>query len=202
MITLKDVDKRLPPPPKDDEQAKPSSLPAFSLADGGQGRFLVGDQDIDIAELIGPADADDTRYILSEGQWSLHEVIAYLFSITGTAQLTITSWGLTEKPLQQVLDLVHQGIALEPVILLDYRVKLQSAKAYQLLLASGLDIRMTDNHSKVVVLTNERFGIAVFTSANLTRNPRLEFYVVTKRREVAIACREQVRKIHARSQPL
>ena len=140
--------------------------------------------------------------MLSHGQWSLHELVDLLFQVTGPASLAITSWGLSEKPLQRVLDLVHQGIALDPLIILDYRVKLQSARAYQLLLASGLDIRLTDNHSKMLVLINDQWAISVFTSANLTRNPRLEFYVISTSPKVATELRCEMERIHASSNPL
>lgn len=138
----------------------------------------------------------------SEGEWSLHELILHLFGRIGPASLRLSSWGLTEKPLKSILDLVLDGTAREPKLLLDHRVKLQSAAAYQLLLASGLDIRLAQNHSKVVVMRNADWGLSLVTSSNLTRNPRLEFYVVFSSLHLADSLAEWFDRVHANATPL
>lgn len=186
------------------EITEPSKGPAPEVAttsDASQS-FRVGKNGVDLAQLIPDLTPGQSLFIPSEGLWSLHETIEYLFARIGAADLTLSSWGLTEKPLEKILHLVRTGIALNPKFLLDFRVKLQSASAYQLLLASGLDIRLTQNHSKVVVLRNKQHGITVITSSNLTQNPRLEFYVISTDPAIADQCHAWLSRMHTEGQPL
>lgn len=145
---------------------------------------------------------DHTFLGASEGDWSLHQLIRHLFQLTGPASLSLSSWGLTEKPLKDLLDLVIEGVALKPKLLLDYRVKLQSKAAYQMLLASGLDIRTAQNHSKIVLILNKEWGITVITSSNLTRNPRTEFYAVLTSRSLTVDVKKWFDGVHAKGNNL
>ncbi len=198
LLTIEDIRRYVPEAVESPGKAAPQ--PAVDCSAPGQ--FLVGKQGVDLAAVIGDLRPEGTKFLLSEGDWSMHELIDYLYHVAGPATFALTSWGLSEKPLQRVLDLVRDGTAQDPIVVLDYRVKLQSAAAYQLLLASGLDIRLTDNHSKMMVLINEQWAISVFTSANLTRNPRLEFYVISTKRHVAEAFRHRMVEIHREAQPM
>lgn len=197
-ITIEDIHSLIPKP--DEPANRPVSRSVFkSSAPSAWGDGHVA---IALNDFIPELEQDRTFLGASEGNWSLHQLIRHLFQLTGPASLSLSSWGLTEKPLKDLLDLVIDGTALEPKLLLDYRVKLQSRAAYQMLLASGLDIRTSQNHSKLVILLNDQWGITVVTSSNLTRNPRTEFYAVLTTRSLAVDVKEWFDGVHAKGNRL
>lgn len=159
------------------------TVPAAGVT--GANAFLVGRRGVDLAELLPELQIDTTYHLPSRGDWSLHELLTYLLQLTGPAGVHLVSWGITENPLRQVLNMLQAGTITELHALFDSRVKLQCPNAYQLAMASGCRLRLAKCHAKLMVLTNDAWGITVSTSANLTVNERLEYYVISTHRQVA-----------------
>ena len=123
-------------------------------------------------------------------------MLQFLLSRIGPAKVWVTSWGITQEPLNQILQLLDTS---PPVIqslnaLFDSRVKLQCPQAFQLLLGRSdrVRVRLAKNHSKLLVLINEQWAITVCSSANLTQNERLEYYVIATDRALAIHNRDWI----------
>lgn len=152
--------------------------PVAGVSVAGAGACIVGRQGVDLAKLLPELQPDKHYHIPSRANWSLHEMLGYLLGKTGPAKVWVTSWGITQGPLDKVMGMQRDGRIQELSVLFDKRVKLQCPQAHQLLLAGNAKVRLTKNHSKLIVIRNDHWGITVITSANLTRNVRLEYYVV------------------------
>jgi hypothetical protein len=78
--------------------------------------------------------------------------------------------------------------------LFDSRVKLQCPQAFQLLIGrtDRVKVRLARNHSKLLVLLTDTWGITVASSANLTQNERLEYYVISTDRALALHNRDWI----------
>lgn len=161
----------------------PPPLPG--VATSGAGSCIVGRHGVDLAQLLPDLVPDRHYHIPSKANWSLHEMLGYILRHTGPAKVWITSWGITQEPLQKVMDMQRAGLITEINALFDGRVKLQCPDAYQLMLAGTARVRLTKNHSKVIVVRNAQWGVTVITSANLTQNVRLEYYVICTHATIA-----------------
>lgn len=141
---------------------------------------LAGPECPALKELLPHIDADEDYDLVTRGQWSLHQFIAHVVDIIGPCECWLTSWGISAKPLNCLLDLVRSQRITRMHPLLDHRVRLQAPDAFQLLLSMAdhpaIDVRLAKVHAKVVVLMNAQHAVRILTSANLTVNPRYEAY--------------------------
>lgn len=169
--------------------------------------YLVGEGPSRVLAEALPALPDKgTAHLISEGDWSLHNMLGHVSKLIGPASCVLTSWGISTRPVQLILDLVRDGSFTRLDMLLDHRVRLQAAQAFQLLLATAerpeVDARLTKIHAKVFTLTNDRHQVAVGTSANLTVNPRVETYWVCTDPDLVREYTARLMALHARSTPL
>lgn len=162
--------------------------PIAAMEIDGRVDLLLGKRGVDLDVLLPRLDPDTSYHIPTVGHWSLHEMLGHLLRRTGPARVWMTSWGISTKPLQYVLDLVRSGSITELDLLLDPRVKLQCPQAYQLLIAlsneARVRVKLAKNHSKLTLIRSATHTITLPASANLTRNPRIEYYVVCTHRSL------------------
>lgn len=178
----------------------PPPIRIAPLSDELPVKFVDVPSNADLAKLLTELPVATHIQLITVGQWSLHEMIAHLLHLTGPADCWITSWGISAKPIQSVLEHVRQNRIRQMKMLFDHRVRLQCPQAFQLLLQltkeSKVQVSLTKIHAKVIVLKNDQHQVSVFTSANLTMNPRIESYELTSSLETAdhnIAWIERVR---------
>lgn len=150
----------------------------------GRAHFVVGRHGVDLETLIPELLQDRHYHIPSRGDWSLHHMLQFLLGRIGPAKVWVSSWGITQEPLDQVLRLLDSGAITELAVLFDSRVKLQCPQAFQLLIGrtDRVRVRLVKNHSKLLALVNDESAITVVSSANLTQNERLEYYVICTER--------------------
>ncbi len=165
----------------------PAPFPAVSVACDAV--FIVGRHGVDLNTVLPELHQDRAYLLWTRGDWSLHEMIALVLERVGVSRVWLTSWGISQEPLQSILQLKLSGQISQLNCLFDSRVKLECPQAFQLLLAAeNVNVRLGKNHSKVVVLMNKEHAITIVSSANLTVNPRMETYVVLTHRNMAEAC--------------
>lgn len=133
---------------------------------------------------ILPALPPDHDYdLLSKGRWSLHQLVSHIIGLIGPCDCSLTSYGISTKPIQCILDLLRSKQILTITALFDKRIRLQCPDAFQLLLNLTDDERvrigLTMIHAKVVVLSNADHQVTIRTSANLNVNPRIEIYDIS-----------------------
>lgn len=190
---------------EEDDRLHHGLPPQQAIGAAGDATFLVGRRGADLKSLLPVLLPNHTYDIITDGHWSLHQMLAYLLNITGPATLWLTSWGLTAEPLQSILDMVRSGQITHLNMLLDIRVKLQSAQAYQVLRTmaeeANVNTWLTKIHAKINVIHNADHEIRVLTSANLTNNPRIESYNISTHPSLAIQNRTWIDLIMQGAQP-
>lgn len=117
-------------------------------------------------------------------EWSLHELLAYLLEQTGKADVLISSYSVSEASIREFLRLKESGLINSIRCLLDLTVK--AHKGGILYFANNVadEIRLTANHSKLILIESETLCVTVLTSANFTVNPRYESGSITTDKEV------------------
>jgi hypothetical protein len=166
---------------------------------------IVGRFGLDLQSLLPELQQDTYTDILSNGQWSLHEMIAHLLHLTGPAKVWVTSWGISQEPLKAVIRLVDTKHILRLQMLFDHRVRLQCPEAYQTLVEMAgrdeISVHLTKVHAKTVVITNDSWSLVLRTSANLTNNPRIESYSLTTHKSAERFNRGWIEQVMQGAQP-
>lgn len=150
----------------------------------GEVRHILGQTGKAVVHALPTLVPDCTQYLPTRGKWSLHQMIQHISALVGPSEVIVVTWGLTENPLRQVLNLVDARLITKLDFLIDRRTKVNSPDAHQLLMATAgaipdrVRVRATHTHAKMVVWNNATQPVLLVTSANLTENQRFEMYVV------------------------
>jgi hypothetical protein len=156
------------------------------LAVGGTARSTVGHKKSRLHELVGELKPNEHLHIPSMGTWSMHDMLAFILQQTGPADVWIATWTITEKPVRTLLELMESGAIRQLKALLSERVEAMNPAAHQLA-RFNLQVKLAKTHAKSIVVLNDAWGITVGGSANFTRNPRIEKYIISTHRSVAEA---------------
>lgn len=158
---------------------------AASFAMDGE-QFSVLGRKVDVLAQLPKMTKRAHLHFCTEGKWSSHEMLAVILARTGPAALSLTSWGLTEDPVRHMAHLMRQGTITSIRMLLDKRIVAHNPQAYQLAQAQfGNGVITANIHAKVMVVRNAQWDIVVITSANMTRNKRIEAGVIMESPEAA-----------------
>ncbi|MBL8002844.1 MAG: hypothetical protein JNL05_12885, partial [Flavobacteriales bacterium] len=159
------------------------AVPHFTST-GPVDHLMVG-TGVKFDEMLAGLERDQVRHIMCHSRWSMHQLIEHLARRIGKAKLYFTTWTVTEAPMRTLLRLHNQGVITAMHAVLDDRVEKQNANGAQLALANIASIAFTGIHAKCFVLIGENESYTVVTTANLTRNKRIELYVVDTHAHVA-----------------
>jgi len=138
------------------------------------GSHRLGKSLRDLKACIGELVPDQAQQFATAGRWSLHQLLEYVLRKTGPCRMWMTTWTITEEPMRILLSLIREGLILELNAVLDYRIEKRKPEAFQLASNIMANIRLTKCHAKVVVLRNEHWNVTILTSANFSKNPRIE----------------------------
>ncbi len=131
-----------------------------------------------IEKEIGPIPQEGRVYYLTDGTWSLFELIDYCLDQVGPSDLFITSFSISEESIRHLLYLKETGKILSLTGLFD--PSLRKTKTPLLYFASEVfdKMRFAPNHSKIILFANKTRGLSIIASANLGRNRRIETGVI------------------------
>jgi hypothetical protein len=155
-----------------------------SATASGDARAVIGTKGSLLQDLVGDIDHDQHIHIPSRGAWSMHDVLEFILQRTGPDDVWITSWTITERPMRLILELLKNGTIRKLRALFSERVEAMNPVAHQVA-SMNMDVRLTKIHAKCIVVLNEHWGVSVSGSANFTRNPRIEKYVICTHRSIA-----------------
>lgn len=114
----------------------------------------------------------------SEGEWSLHDLLHRLLSFTGPADVAIASFSISEEAIRCFFSEIESGKIKTLRCLLDYTMRSHKIDLMMFLEIVATDVRTSPNHSKIILIENDTWKVAVIGSANFTPNPRLEIACV------------------------
>jgi hypothetical protein len=122
---------------------------------------------------------------VSNGDWSMHELLLELLNITGPATVHISSYAMGETPARILAQLKNTGMIRDLHCVLDSRIDVRTAGSFQLIKSISDEIVLVDTHAKVTVIKNDLWSIGVIGSANYTENKRYESGIISTHHEVA-----------------
>jgi len=124
-------------------------------------------------------------HFISDGDWSMHDLVMQLLTIYKPAQLYITTYAIREFPIRQLILAQERGEITNVKMLLDYRAKVRTPEVFHLASMNINSIFLTSIHAKVTVIKSDVGCVTIVASANWTQNPRIEAGLVSTNKDVA-----------------
>ncbi len=109
----------------------------------------------------------------------LAEVIEWILGHTGPADICISTFSTSEEFLRRLYRLKNRGHLRETSLFCDIRAIRKTVALSHFIKAVFSHVHLCENHSKVVLLSNDSHRVAIVTSQNQTRGDRFEAGVIT-----------------------
>ena len=146
--------------------------------------------------LIDAIKTNEQVHFVSDGDWSLHDLVMSLIPLCGSAvELYLTTYAIREFPVRQLILAQERGDIKRVVMLLDYRAKVRTPEVFQLAKMNVDSIYLTSIHAKVTVIRAKDCCFTIVGSANWTQNPRIEVGLIRKAEADAVFHIEWIEKI-------
>lgn len=120
-----------------------------------------------------------STFYLSNGDWSLHDLIIPLVKQYQPVELFITTYAIREFSIRQLLIAIENRWLKAVTMVLDHRASVRTPDVYQLAKHNFSNIYLTAVHAKICVIKHVGGCITVISSSNWTSNPKIETGVVT-----------------------
>lgn len=115
---------------------------------------------------------------VSEGDWSMHDLLFSLLDYTGPANVYLSSYAFSEFPARMIAEYKSRKIIKDLFCLIDKRLDVRSASALTMIKNVATRLELVNTHAKVTVIENDEHLIVVIGSANYTVNKRYECGVI------------------------
>ena len=148
---------------------------------------------IDLMRKMGNCYADEAfpnleknmcEMVLSNGSFSLIDLLDYIVEFTGKASMDISTWIASYASIKHVEEFLEENKINSFRFIFDSGI-LRTRKDFihKVLKDHGDIIAITSNHSKVTCIYNDKYNFVIETSANLNKNNRLENFKVIENKE-------------------
>lgn len=165
--------------------SKSKALQGEAMKESSQSRFISETINNELSASIGNLKMGEEIHFDTVNKWSLHDIIIYCLQATGPANLYLSTWSIKEYPARLLTRLKSEGNIKEMHALLDYRIKVNSPEAFQLIEKNADSFNLIRCHAKITVIQNKNWGVTIVGSANLTTNTRAECGIITCNYKVA-----------------
>lgn len=158
----------------------------------GDDKTLLLKKSDKIEAVFGILQKDVTYHFATAGRWSQYELLNYVLSHTGPADVYLTTWKINDLVAGNLFKSIQSGKITQLYTILEKRIPVTAPDAKDLVVTNSAKHKITDNHSKVIVVMNEQWGVVINGSANMTINPRIEAGTVCTKRTVAEFTRDWI----------
>lgn len=138
-----------------------------------------------IEQVFGVLQQDVTYHFATAGRWSQYELLNYVLSHTGPAEVYMTTWKINDMVAANLFKSIQAGLIKQLYTILEKRIPITAPEAKDLVITNSAKHKITDNHSKVIAVINEHWGVVINGSANMTINPRIEAGTLCTKKHVA-----------------
>lgn len=157
--------------------------------------FVICKNPDKLKRLIGTIETRKTVHFVSDGDWSMHDLVIELLKKYNPADVYITTYALREHSVRQLLLAQQSGHIKSVCMILDYRAKVRTPEVFQLASMNFNKIHLFGIHAKVTVISSEVGEISIIGSANWTSNPRVECGIITMDTKAATFHKSWISKI-------
>ena len=109
----------------------------------------------------------------SFGNFNMMRLVFWIIEQTGPADIIMSTYSISPKTLQGVINRKEKGLIRNIRFLIDNRVRSLSPKPFDMLVRN-FDYRCISIHAKVACIYNDKWKITIVSSQNATDNPKME----------------------------
>lgn len=132
----------------------------------------------DLSEILTPVSECSTQPY-SSNKIQLFNIIEWLLAQTGPADIAISTFSTSEEFLRRFFRLKLKGSVRNCTLYADLRAAKKTLRIKGMIKQVFSQIRLCMNHSKVVLIANNDYRVAIITSQNQTRGDRYEAGIIT-----------------------
>ena len=154
----------------------------FIHSAGAAGDFVIcksPDKLKRLIDLLTVMPKNEHTHYVSDGDWSMHDLVMELLKKYKPAELFITTYALREFSVRQLVMAIERKELLAVKMLVDYRAQVRTPQVFDFAKMNMNKICLTSIHAKVTVLRSAQGSVSIVGSANWTQNPRVEVGVIS-----------------------
>lgn len=133
--------------------------------------------------ILKPLDCHPLQSYLTN-KLQLFNIVESCLEQTGAAHVYISTFSASEEFARKIFRFKKQGLVLSATLLLDYKASAKTARVNSFVSQVFDEVYLADNHSKVVLIANDKWRVSICTSQNQTRGNRIEGGIITTDVEV------------------
>lgn len=107
------------------------------------------------------------------------DILQWILSQTGPANVRMTSFSISEEFLRRIFFIEKSGMVKSLDIVLDFKATNKTLVLWPFIAQTVRNCYLADNHSKILLVSNDTWRVAVVMSQNLTRGNRYESGFIT-----------------------
>lgn len=137
-----------------------------------------------VADVIGDISEVEFLDYVSYGRWSMHDLLFYLLEQTGPARVYFTTWAISTKAVNLLVEGLSSGMITELHSILDRRIEIRRSDCMAFLKHHANSVYLVDCHAKVILIENYQWRIVVKSSANFSENKRIESGMIIQQDDI------------------
>ena len=136
-----------------------------------------------LSELLHPLATHPLQSYLGRGLHTLG-LLGWILEQTGTADVYVSTFSTSDAFLRGFYNLKNKGHVFKSVLLADLKASKKTYRLYKEMQECFDAVYLGQNHSKVVLVQNDKWTVTVISSQNQTYGDRAECTLVTTSQEV------------------
>ena len=128
------------------DNAAENELQPFT-ATGAADDFIICKSPDKLKRLIQALNNTQSVHYVSDGDWSMHDLVMEVLKKYKPAELWITTYAIRETPVRQLILAQERRDLLSVKMLLDYRAKARTPEVFQLASNNLNQIKLTSVHA-------------------------------------------------------
>ena len=144
-----------------------------------------------IQQVLKPLQRNSSQTFLGQGLHTLG-LLGWILEQTGAADVAVTTFSTSDAFLCGMLNLRKRGLIHHATLVADIKASQKTLKLSRLMTEAFDEVKLTLNHSKMVLVANDAWLVSVITSQNQTYGDRAECTFVTTDRDVYLDLRNML----------
>ena len=131
-----------------------------------------------IHQILKPLQSSSSQVYLGQGLYTLG-LLGWILEQTDTANVTVTTFSTSDAFLCGVLNLRKRGLIKSSTLVVDVKASRKTLKLSRLMTEAFDVVKLSLNHSKIILVANDEWLVSVITSQNQTYGDRAECTFIT-----------------------
>ena len=131
-----------------------------------------------IDDILQPLTRQSNQYFLGNGLHTLG-LLGWILSQTGRADVWVSTFSTSDAFCSDFLNLRKKGLIGKASLVADLKALRKTIQLAKLMSSCFDNVYLAQNHSKIVLVQNERWTVSVISSQNQTYGDRAECTMVT-----------------------